>query len=112
MLLGVQEPSYGCLVCQFDLTILTCLSTRDPDLNYEWHKIRIVMAEMIHFIRQLQAFCQLEVIECQWKSLLDFIGKKEGDLDALVDAHRNYLDRIVKKLLLLSPKAGREVSHE
>ena len=84
---------------------------RDPDLNYEWHKIRIVMAEMIHFIRQLQAFCHLEVIECQWKGLLDFIGKKEGDLDALIEAHRNYLDRIVKKLLLISPKAGREVRH-
>ena len=66
------------------------------------------MAEMIHFIRQLEAYCQLEVIECSWKILVDFVQKKEGDLDALIEAHRAYLDRMVKKVLLLSPKAGRE----
>src|ERR1700737_4393186 len=67
------------------------------------------MAEMIHFIRQVQAYCQLEVIECSWKILTDFLNKKEGDLDALIDAHGSYLDRMVKKVLLLSPKVGREV---
>jgi gamma-tubulin complex component 3 len=66
------------------------------------------MGEMIHFIRQLEAYCQLEVIECQWKILLEFVQKKEGDLDALAEAHRTYLDRMVKKVLLLSPKVGRE----
>lgn len=78
------------------------------DLNHEWHRVRVVMAEMIHFIRQMEAYCQLEVIECSWKVLLEFVQKKEGDLDALIDAHRAYLDRMVKKVLLLSPKAGRE----
>ncbi|CAL1700978.1 unnamed protein product [Somion occarium] len=81
---------------------------RLPDLSYEWHQIRIVMAEMIHFIRQMEAYCQLEVIECSWKILLDFVQKKEGDLDALIEAHRAYLDRMVKKVLLLNSKAGRE----
>ena len=66
------------------------------------------MAEMIHFIRQMEAYCQLEVIECSWKILLEFCNKKEGDLDALIEAHRAYLDRMVKKVLLLSAKAGRE----
>lgn len=81
---------------------------RLPELNHEWHKVRIVMAEMIHFVRQMAAYCQLEVIECSWKVLLEFVSKKEGDLDALIAAHRAYLDRMVKKVLLLSPKAGRE----
>lgn len=81
---------------------------RVPDLNYEWHKVRLVMAEMIHFIRQMEAYCQLEVIECSWKILLDFVQKKEGDLDALIQAHRQFLDRMVKKVLLLSTKSGRE----
>ena len=40
--------------------------------------------------------------------MVDFVQKKEGDLDALIEAHRAYLDRMVKKVLLLSPKAGRE----
>jgi hypothetical protein len=51
----------------------------------------------------------LEVVECSWKALVDFINKKEGDLDALIGAHRAYLDRMVKKILLIGPKAGREV---
>lgn len=79
-----------------------------PELGLEWHKIRICMAEMIHFIRQLQAYCHVDVIECSWKALVDFLNKKEGDLDALIESHRSYLDRILKKILLLSPKIGKE----
>lgn len=63
---------------------------------------------MIHFIRQLEAYCRLEVIECSWKVLTDFLNKKEGDLDALIEAHRNYLDRMTRKILLWSPKHGKE----
>ncbi|KAJ7276446.1 gamma-tubulin complex DGRIP91/SPC98 component [Mycena haematopus] len=81
---------------------------RVPELNPQWHQIRIVMAEMIHFMRQMQAYCQLEVIECSWKVLFDFLNKKEGDLDAMIEAHRTYLDRMVKKVLLLSPKSGKQ----
>lgn len=68
------------------------------------------MVEMIHFIRQMQAYTQLEVIACSWKALMEFFAKREGDLDAMIDAHQSYLDRMVKKVLLISPKAGREVS--
>lgn len=79
------------------------------DLEYDWHQIRIVMAEMIHFVRQIQAYCQLEVIACSWTVLTEFFQKREGDLDAMIEAHRTYLDRMVKKVLLLFPKAGKEV---
>jgi len=78
------------------------------ELNDEWHKARLVLAEMIHFIRQLEAYCRLEVIECSWKVLKDFLHKKEGDLDALIEAHRNYLDRMARKILLCNPKHGKE----
>ncbi|KAL0949514.1 hypothetical protein HGRIS_009565 [Hohenbuehelia grisea] len=81
---------------------------RVPEFDGDWHHIRLVTAEMIHFIRQMQAYCQLEVIECSWTVLCDFLQKKEGDLDAMIDAHGSYLDRMVKKILLLSPKAGKE----
>ncbi|THH02788.1 hypothetical protein EW026_g170 [Hermanssonia centrifuga] len=84
------------------------LTVIPEELNHDWHQVQIVMAEMIHFIRQMEAYCQLEVIECSWKILLEFVHKKEGDLDALIEAHRAYLDRMVKKVLLLNPKAGRE----
>lgn len=56
---------------------------------------------MVHFLRQLQSFTQLEVIDCSWQALVDFTSKREGDLDALIGAHRKYLDRIVRKVLLL-----------
>jgi len=79
------------------------------ELQFEWHKIRLVMVEMIHFIRQLEAYCRLEVIECSWKVLTDFLNKKEGDLDALIDAHRSYLERMTKKILLWHSKPGKEV---
>jgi len=79
-----------------------------PELEFEWHKIRLVMAEMIHFIRQLEAYCRLEVIECSWNALIDFLNKKEGDLDALIDSHRTYLDRMTKKILLWNSKPGKE----
>jgi len=67
-----------------------------------------VMAEMIHFIRQLEAYCRLEVIECSWNALMDFLNKKEGDLDALIDSHGTYLDRMTKKILLWNSKPGKE----
>ena len=79
------------------------------ELEFEWHKIRLVMAEMIHFIRQLEAYCRLEVIECSWNALIDFLNKKEGDLDALIDSHCTYLDRMTKKILLWNSKPGKEV---
>jgi gamma-tubulin complex component 3 len=64
---------------------------------------------MIHFIRQLQYYCHLEVIGCSWQVLEEFAKKKEGDLDSLIEAHRAYLDRLVNKALLLSSKSGKEV---
>ena len=88
---------------------ITLKSFQTADLKFQWHKIRLVMAEMIHFIRQTQAYCQVEVIECSWEILYQFIQQKKGDLDSLIGAHRSYLDRIVKKVLLRSHKAGREV---
>ncbi|KAF8165302.1 gamma-tubulin complex, DGRIP91/SPC98 component [Crassisporium funariophilum] len=81
---------------------------RLPELEPEWHRIRLVTAEMIHFIRQLEAFSRLEVIECSWNVLIDFLNKKEGDLDALIDSHRAYLDRMTKKILLWNSKPGKE----
>ena len=79
-------------------------------LHNDWHHSRIVQAEMVHFLRQLQAFCQLEVIECSWQSFVEFTDKRGGDLDALIQAHRTYLDRVVRKVLLLSSKRDKEVS--
>ena len=36
------------------------------------------------------------------------MSKREGDLDALIKAHRTYLNRVVRKILLLSSKTDKE----
>ncbi|OCF57900.1 gamma-tubulin complex component 3 [Kwoniella mangroviensis CBS 10435] len=79
-----------------------------PGLSNDWHHCRIVQAEMVHFLRNLQAFYQLEVIECSWQAFIDFTEKREGDLDALIAAHREYLGRVVRKVLLLSSRRDKE----
>jgi gamma-tubulin complex component 3 len=78
-------------------------------LRRPWHDSRQLQAQMVHFLRQLQAICQLEVIECSWQALMDFTDKREGDLDALIAAHRTYLDRVVRKILLLGSKRDKQV---
>ncbi|KZS98063.1 hypothetical protein SISNIDRAFT_423662 [Sistotremastrum niveocremeum HHB9708] len=94
------------------ISVETKNSLKLPEFTHDWHCARLSLSEMIHFIRQMQAWCQLEVIECSWNVLLDFIAKKEGDLDALIDAHRTYLDRVVNKVLLMNPKHGAKHSKE
>jgi len=65
------------------------------------------LGEMTHFIRQLQAFNQLEVIEYSWHDLQGFFSKRQGDLDELIEAHRAFLDALVGKMML---KGGRKSS--
>lgn len=83
----------------------------DEELNNDWHNVRIAHSEMVHFLRQLQAFYQLEVVECSWSVLEEYCNKRTGDLDALIHAHRVFLERVVRKVLLSSGKRDKDVSH-
>lgn len=65
---------------------------------------------MIHFVAELQAFCQLEAIELAWQDMLEFERTRQGDLDALIAAHRAYLQNIMAKALLLNPRDPKDVS--
>lgn len=43
---------------------------------------------------------------------MEFINKKEGDLDALIAAHGEYVSKVAQKLLLHYPnKPGKEVTY-
>ncbi|KAH9450460.1 hypothetical protein MJO29_014588 [Puccinia striiformis f. sp. tritici] len=82
-------------------------------LRDDFHRARLVISEMIHFIRQLQSYCHLEVIDCGWqefekKLCFDQDGNGGGDLDSLIENHSVYLDRLVNKGLLLSNRVGKE----
>lgn len=86
-------------------TISTCFL----DLESNWHRIRLIIGEMIHIIRQMQMHIQIEVVEVRWQNLLAFINKGQGDLDSLIAAHKLYLEELVNKTLMITSKPGKEV---
>jgi gamma-tubulin complex component 3 len=65
---------------------------------------------MIHFVKALQAFAHLEVVDCSFTALEAFALKKEGDLDELIAAHEGYVDRLASKILMRGTAGGRTVS--
>ncbi len=69
-------------------------------LAFALHQTRIALGDMIFFVRQVEYYCHLEVVACQWKELEDFISKGDGDLDKLIEAHRRYVTTMVDKALL------------
>ncbi|MBW0483746.1 hypothetical protein O181_023461 [Austropuccinia psidii MF-1] len=100
----------------------------------DFRRIRLVLSEMIHFIRQLKSYCQLEVIDCGWQEFKKKLIMNHGlinfddnvnnndemdsdgnnglgnicDLDSLIESHSNYLERLITKGMLLSTKSGKE----
>lgn len=76
------------------------------DLRRESQRTMLMLSEMIHFIRQMQGFAQLEVIEYSWNDLLTFFSRRQGDLDELIESHRAYLNALIGKVLLRGGKRG------
>ncbi|GAC97338.1 hypothetical protein PHSY_004923 [Pseudozyma hubeiensis SY62] len=76
------------------------------DLRRESQRSMLMLSEMIHFIRQMQGFAQLEVIEYSWNDLLTFFSRRQGDLDELIESHRAYLNALIGKVLLRGGKKG------
>ena len=62
------------------------------------------LAEMIHFIGQLQYYILFEVIESSWDELQTAIHKEGCTLDDLIKAHSKYLNAITHKGLLGAKK--------
>jgi gamma-tubulin complex component 3 len=69
-------------------------------LGEDWKMARGAMAEMIHFIDQLQWYILFEVIEAGWEGLQKEIRKPDATLDTLITAHTSYLRSITRKGLL------------
>lgn len=66
----------------------------------DWKLARGAMAEMVHFINQLQWYILFEVIEAGWEGLQKAIRKPDATLDTLISAHTAYLRSITRKGLL------------
>ena len=82
------------------------LATVDDKLSRDWKTARCCMAEMIHFVNQLQYYILFEVIEASWDQLQAAIMKSECTLDDLIEAHTKYLKAITHKGLLGKPTTG------
>ncbi|KAJ5634288.1 hypothetical protein N7528_002130 [Penicillium herquei] len=85
----------------------------DDKVGPDWKRARCVIAEMIHFVCQLQYYILFEVIESSWDTLQAAISKPECTLDDLIVAHKEYLNSITHKGLLgsASPRYGSSTSN-
>ena len=63
---------------------------------------------MTHFVRQLQGFCELEVIAYSWYDLEQAMAQQHThrDLDQLIELHRAYLGTLMNKALLRGGRRG------
>ena len=83
------------------------LGNVEDKVGPDWKLARCVIAEMIHFVNQLQYYILFEVIESSWEQLLEAIRKPGCTLDDLIEAHTKYLNSITHKGLLGSASSSR-----
>jgi gamma-tubulin complex component 3 len=76
------------------------LRSVDEKLGSEWKRARCVVAEMVHFVNQLQYYILFEVIEASWEQLQTAMQKPDSTLDDLIEAHTKYINSITHKGLL------------
>ena len=82
------------------------LANVDEKMSRDWKVARCSIAEMIHFVNQLQYYILFEVIEASWDQLQVTITKPDCTLDDLIEAHTKYLKAITHKGLLGSPRSA------
>ncbi|KAL3493781.1 Spc98 family-domain-containing protein [Aspergillus germanicus] len=86
------------------------LRSVDDKVGADWKRARCVIAEMIHFVSQLQYYILFEVIESSWDQLQASISKPGCTLDDLIEAHTKYLNSITHKGLLGSSTSSQSSS--
>ncbi|KAI9759680.1 MAG: Microtubule-nucleating Tub4p (gamma-tubulin) complex component [Chaenotheca gracillima] len=85
------------------------LAAVEDKVGRDWKVARCCVAEMIHFVCQLQYYILFEVIESSWDELQVAMAKPGATLDDLIGAHARYLEAITHKGLLGS-SGGRSSS--
>ena len=87
------------------------LAVVDAKMSKDWKTARCCIAEMIHFVNQLQYYILFEVIEASWDQLHSAIHKQDCTLDDLIEAHTKYLKAITHKGLLGSSRHNSITGH-
>jgi gamma-tubulin complex component 3 len=80
------------------------LAAVEDKVGADWKRARCVIAEMVHFVNQLQYYILFEVVEASWDQLETAMNKPDSTLDELIDAHTKYLNSITHKGLLGSQR--------
>ncbi|KAI5307306.1 Microtubule-nucleating Tub4p (gamma-tubulin) complex component [Ascosphaera pollenicola] len=88
------------------------LGAVDDKVGQDWKRARCTIAEMNHFIAQLQYYILFEVIESSWDQLQVAITKPGCTLDDLIEAHAKYLNAITHKGLLGGSSRAKSSSQE
>lgn len=76
------------------------LQTRRRNVAQAWRHVRGHLAEMVHFVGQLQYYILFEVIESSWTELQKRLRRDDTTLDDVIHAHTKYLESITHKGLL------------
>ncbi|KAI0134270.1 Spc98 family-domain-containing protein [Xylariales sp. AK1849] len=76
------------------------LQTHHPAVQETWKTTRGMLAEMVHFVGQLQYYILFEVIESSWTELQERLKREDITLDDMIHAHTTYLNSITHKGLL------------
>ncbi|KAI5861233.1 Spc98 family-domain-containing protein [Durotheca rogersii] len=76
------------------------LQTDHAAVRQTWKTTRGHLAEMVHFVGQLQYYILFEVIESSWTELQERLQREDATLDDVIEAHTTYLNSITHKGLL------------
>ena len=69
------------------------------ELQSTLHGVQLLLTEMIHLVQQMAYYMTFEVLECSWDALMTCL-KTATSLDDIIDAHCEFLKRIVAGALL------------
>ena len=100
---GLGATWRRCMTGARGVLALTPSSPTAPD----WKRARCAIAEMIHFITQLQYYILVEVVEAAWTTLATTLASPSATFDDLIAAHTAYLKTITHKALLGSSSSSR-----
>ncbi|KAL7645385.1 UNVERIFIED_CONTAM: hypothetical protein RMT77_003771 [Armadillidium vulgare] len=70
-----------------------------PELGDALHCIQLLLTEMIHLVQQMAYYMTFEVLECSWHTLTSNLTMAQS-LDDVIEAHAQFLKRIVSGALL------------
>ncbi|KAI0383257.1 Spc98 family-domain-containing protein [Hypomontagnella monticulosa] len=76
------------------------LQTSHPAVLQAWKTTRGFLAEMVHFVGQIQYYILFEVIESSWTELQEKLSREDATLDDIIKAHSTYLNAVTHKGLL------------